>query len=159
MEKKNLDFDCFEKFIGHNVFIQNKNVDATYFYKNLSIDYHTYDQLILIDNDNKCKTWIPLDNIESISNLSDDLYVDVITIETTHYEWKIGCAEEVFRYPRCYKCGKEILIPEETMWNIIGTSNYGSYYDDPEENMIVNSLSFCDECVHEFMGEVGNMIN
>lgn len=155
MCKENLNFGCLEKFIGYNVFIQNKDIDATYLYKNLLVDWNTYNQLILIDGDNGLKTWIPLDNIEEISNLSDDLYFDVVEIETIHYVWRIGCAEERPVLPRCFKCGKEINVPEETVWwSIHGTANYGSYYDSIEENQAVNNLIFCDECLHNFVGDI-----
>jgi len=153
MQKENLNLDCFTKFIGHNIFIRNEGAEETFLYNNLLIDCTTYNCLTLIDGNNRLKTFIPFDTIYNINNINDDLYSDRISISTVHYDWKIICAEEKFEYPRCFKCGKEILLPE-TIWYIHGQANYGSYYDNPEENSIINSLSFCDSCVYNFIGDL-----
>jgi len=157
MQKENLNLNCFNKFIGHSVFIQNEGAEETFLYSNLQIDCTTYNCIVLIDGNNKLKTFIPFDNIYSINNINDDLYSDKISISAVHYDWRIICAERKFIYPRCYKCGKEILVPEETIWRIhSGSINYGSHYDDEENSgQIVNSLDFCDSCIFSFVGEVG----
>jgi len=156
-EKLNLNLDCFNKFIGHSIFIQNEGAEETFCYNNLLVDTTTYNCLTLIDGNNKLKTFIPFDSIYSINNVNDDLYSDKISISAVHYDWKIICAEEKFEYPRCFKCGKQILVPDETIWYIYGNVNYNSHYDNPEENSIVNSLNFCDSCVANFVGEVGEL--
>jgi len=150
----NLNLDCFTKFIGHNVFIRNEGAEETFLYSNLQIDCTTYNCLVLIDGNNKLKTFIPFDSIYNISNINDDLYSDKISISAVHYDWKIICAEERFIYPRCFKCGKEILVPEESIYYIHGNINYNSQYDSPEEITIINSLSFCDDCVYDFVGDL-----
>ena len=146
MEKKNLNLSCFEKFIGHNVFIQNEDADITYLYHNLSIDYDTYgDHLILIDGENECKTWIPLYLIRGITNLSDDLYVDVIEINA-QYDWRIGCAEERLVPVKCDKCGHEFEEFEQ-IWSINQQGEYMSVYDG---DWICKKL--CDSCLTSFLG-------
>ena len=154
MQKENLNIDCFTKFIGHSVFIQNEGAEETFLYSNLQIDCTTYNCIVLIDGNNKLKTFIPFDNIYSINNINDDLYSDIVSISAVHYDWKIICAEEKFIYPRCFKCGKEILVPEESIYYIHGNINYNSQYDSPEEITIINSLSFCDDCIYDFVGDL-----
>jgi len=157
MKKQNLNLSCFEKFIGNSVFIQNEGAEETFLYNNLQIDYTTYNCLTLIDGNNKLKTFIPFESIYNISNINDDLYSDKISISAVHYDWKIICAEEKFEYPRCFKCGKQILTPEESIYRINGIANYGSYYDNPEENSILNSLDFCDSYISEFVGDISEL--
>jgi len=155
MKKQNLNLDYFTKFIGHNVFIQNEGAEETFLYNNLQIDCTTYNCIVLIDGNNKLKTFIPFDSIYSISNINDDLYSDKISISAVHYDWRIICAEEKFIYPRCCKCGKEILVPDETIWRIYsGSINYGSHYDDYESLTTLSNLDFCDNCIYSFVGDL-----
>ena len=134
----------------------NNALSATYVYNSFS--YQLIDEYIQLHDqseDDCVVTSIELDKINSISNLTDDFYFDVISIKTNDYIVNVCTLERKFIYPRCFKCGKQILVPDETIWYIHGNANYGSYYDDPEENAIVNSLHFCDSCVAEFVGEIG----
>jgi len=160
MKKQNLNLSCFEKFIGHSIFIQNEGAEETFCYDNLLVDTTTYNCIVLIDGNNGLKTFIPFENIYSISNINDDLYSDKISISAVHYDWKIICAEERFIYPRCCKCGKEIFTPEETVWRIHSNSvNYGSYFDDYESLMTLSNLDFCDSCIQNFVGYLVDEVN
>ena len=135
----------------------DNTLSATYIYD--SFAYQLTDEYIKLHDqteDDCVLTSIELDKINSISNLTDDFYFDVVSIKTNDYIVGVCTLERKFIYPRCFKCGKEILLPE-TIWYIHGQANYGSYYDDPEENSIVNSLSFCDSCIAEFVGEVSEL--
>ena len=155
MEAKYFDWSCFDKFIGRKMEITNKDTDTTYIYNAFNYDAHTYNQLILMDSTmENCKTFIHLDNIERIVSVSEDVYDDVLYIKTTHYDFYINCIEEKPELPKCRKCGREINVPEETIWSIHGMANYGSRYDDWEDNMAVNSMIFCDDCVYGWLGEV-----
>lgn len=154
MCKENLNLSCLEKFVGHSVFIKNEGAEETFIYNNLQIDYNTYDSIVLIDGNTGCETNIPLDLIYNIESFSEDLYEDYVYISAVHYDWRIYCAEKRPVLPKCFKCGKEIDIPMETIWRIEGMANYGSYYDSPEDNQLVNGLCFCDDCVYSFVGDV-----
>jgi hypothetical protein len=157
MELEKLNY--LNQFVGHKVEISNRNVlnkdlKTTFIYDNFVVDYNTYDQLILMDgNDSDCITYIPLDSIEKISKLNDDLYLNVVSINTIHYCWNICCVEDKVVLPRCFKCGNEIGV-DDTIWRINGIANYGSHYDDVEINQVVNNLDICDCCVHDFIGDI-----
>ena len=130
-------------------------LSATFIYNSFS--YQLIDNCItLLDQkDNDCTTSILLDEIILVKNLGGEVYDDVVSLKTTDYIINVCTTETKFIYPRCFKCGKEILVPEETIWYIKGNANYGSFYDDIVENIIVNSLNFCDDCISNFVGEVG----
>jgi len=136
----------------------DNTLSATYVYSSFS--YQLTDEYIQLQDqseDDCVLTSIELDKINLIANLVDDFYFDVVSIKTNDYIVGVCTLERKFIYPRCFKCGKQILIPEETIWYIHGNANYGSYYDDPEENSIINSLHFCDNCIANFVEEVGEL--
>jgi len=136
----------------------NNALSATYVYDSFSYQLtNEYIQLHDQSEDDCVATSIELDKINSISNLNNDFYFDVVSIKTNDYIVGVCTLEKKFIYPRCYKCGKEILVPDETIWRIhSGSINYGSHYDDGvNSGEIVNSLDFCDSCIFSFVGEVG----
>jgi len=136
----------------------NNTLSATYVYNLFS--YQLTDEYIQLQDqseDDCVLTSIELDKINLIANLTDDFYFDVVSIKTNDYILGVCKLERKFIYPRCFKCGKQILVPDETIWYIHGNANYGSYYDDPEENVIVNSLNFCDSCVASFVGDINEL--
>jgi len=138
--------------------LSDNTISATYVYNSFS--YELTDECIILKDeteDDCVVTSIEINKINSVTNLNDDFYFDVVSIKTNDYIVGVCTLERKFIYPRCYKCGKEILVPDETIWYIYGNANYGSYYDDPEENAIVNSLNFCDSCVAEFVGEISDV--
>jgi len=138
--------------------LSNDTLSATYVYN--SFFYELTDECIILkdESEDDCVvTSIDLSKINSVSNLTDDFYVDVVSIKTNDYILGVCTLERKFIYPRCYKCGKQILVPNETIWYIHGQVNYDSHYDDPEENSIVNSLHFCDSCVVGFVGEISDV--
>ena len=133
-------------------------LSATYVYDSFS--YQLTDEYIQLHDqseDDCVLTSIELSKVNSISNLTSDFYFDVVSIKTNDYIVGVCTLESKFIYPMCYKCGKQILTPEETIWRIYsGSINYGSHYDDGENSgEIVNSLDFCDSCIFSFVGEVG----
>jgi hypothetical protein len=67
--------------------------------------------------------------------------------------------DDGFIYPRCHKCDKQILVPEENLWGIHGGLNYGTHYDSNEEYEIVKNLRFCDYCISEFVGSIDRYLN
>jgi len=161
MEKKN--YSLLDQFndkkceVSFHTLLDN-TLSATYVYNSFS--YQLTDEYIQLQDqsDDDCVlTSIELSKVNLVSNLTDDFYFDVVSIKTNDYIVGVCTLERKFIYPRCYKCGKEILTPDETIWRINGNANYGSYYDDHEENSIVNSLSFCDSCVAGFVGEIGEL--
>ena len=136
----------------------NNTLSATYVYNLFS--YQLTDEYIQLHDqseDDCVVTSIEINKINSISNLNNDFYFDVVSIKTNDYIVGVCTLERKFIYPRCFKCGKQILVPEETIWRIFsGSINYGSFYDDSENSgEIVNSLDFCDSCIAGFVGEVG----
>jgi len=161
MEKKN--YSLLDQFVDRKCEVSfhsmlNNTLSATYVYNSFS--YQLTDEYIQLQDqseDDCVITSIELDKINSISNLTSDFYFDVVSIKTNDYIVGVCTLESKFIYPRCFKCGKQILTPDETIWYIHGNANYGSYYDDPEENVIINSLNFCDSCVAEFIEEIGEL--
>ena len=163
MEKKN--FNLLDQFndrkceISFHSLLDN-SLSATYVYDLFS--YELTDEYICLkdQSDDDCiLTSIPLIKIDSVVNLNNDVldvYSDVVSLKCKcdDYIVSVCTLERKFIYPRCYKCGKEIL-DFDSIWYIHGNANYGSHYDSPEDNLIINSLSFCDDCVHSFIGEVG----
>jgi len=154
----NLNLDYLNQFINHKVEITTRDLRITFIYQDFNFDICDNDLVLMDETDTDCRAYIPLNEITGIVNLTDDLYSTVVDVKyRDKLEDKmisICCAERKFIYPRCYKCGKEIFVPEESIWYINGSANYGSYYDDPEENSIINSLYFCDSCISNFVGAV-----
>ena len=152
----NLNFiSNLNQFVNHKVEISTRGLRITFNYQDFNYEV-TEEDLILMDvSDKDCGVYIPVGEIVEVTNLTDDLYTTVVDIKYGDKILSICCAERKPIPVRCDRCGKEILIPEETIWYIHGQANYGSYYDDPEENSIVNSLSFCDNCIAGFVGKIG----
>ena len=138
--------------------LSDNTISATYIYNSFSYQLDNECISLKDESEDDCvATSIPLVKINSVSNLNNDffdVYTDVVIFRTNDYIVNVCTLERKFIYPRCFKCGKEILVPDETIWRINGNANYGSYYDDPEENSILNSLDFCDSCVAEFVGNL-----
>jgi hypothetical protein len=138
----------FNKFTGHQVEITvNQTTTFQYGYFNYRKDD---DNLMLYDEMNPdCTTYIPLSTV-SIANTTTDLYDDIVTINYDNNILTITCAECRPVLPKCFRCGHEIHIPEETIWHLNGQANFGSHYEDTG----FNSACLCDDCVHVFIGEV-----
>ena len=150
----NLNFNHINQFINHKVELTTRELRITFNYQDFNYDICDNDLVLMDEYDKDCRVYIPLDEIVEVTNLTNDLYSTVVDIKYGDKILSICCAEEKFIYPRCYKCGKTILVPEDSIYYIHGNINYNSYYDDPEEIGIINSLSFCDSCVHNFVGNL-----
>jgi hypothetical protein len=139
MYTKNLSY--LNQFLGYNVEVSNQNTESTYHYNNFQWDAELYNQLILMDGDEAdCKTYIPLENIKEIKNLTEDLYTTVVTIKTIHYTYDICCIEDKPIIPICDKCKKE-FGEFDAIWSVNQLASFGSTRDG--DNI---SVKVCDNC-------------
>ena len=149
------------QFIGHKVELSTKDNSITYHYQEFDWNIDDDGSLVLADDtETDCNTYIEMDMINSITNLTEDLYHDVVDIEYGDNRLSVCCAEVEPILPKCYKCGKEIQPLLDTKWQVQGEVNYGSYYDSSSNELsnIVNGLLFCDKCIHNFVGDIDDLI-
>ena len=158
---KNLNLSPLNKFKNHKVsisiydFQEQYSIASTYVYGQLDF-FIDNDELILIDQtEEESDTKVRISHVKIIKNLCDNLYHDVVDLVLDERIVSISCAEEEPKYPRCFKCGKEIK-DNDTIWHIGGNASYGSHYDSAgnELNDILNALPICDNCVFEWIGKL-----
>jgi len=159
MEKKN--YTLLDQFVDSKCEISfhsllDNSLSATYVYNSFSYQLDNEHICFQDQTEDDCVlTSIELSKINSISNLTNDTFTDAVTFSTNKYIVNVCTLERKFIYPRCCKCSKEILTPEETIWRIRSESvNYGSHFDDYESLMILSNLDFCDSCIQNFVGDL-----
>lgn len=133
--------------------ITDINILTSYIYQ--SFTYYLEDGLIYLEdetNDREAFTYFELDKVKEIKNLNDSLYHDVVTFETDEYIIDVCTLESKPVFPKCHKCGKDILIPEAVNWHVLGHSCYENPYDNDMD--IIDSLSFCSDCIVGFIGSI-----
>ena len=133
--------------------ITDVTLNASYVYQ--SFTYHLEDEFIYLEDETNSKeafTYFELDKIKEINNLGNYLYKDVVTFKTDEHIIDICTLEEPFVYPKCHKCGKDILIPEAVNWRVIGHSCYENPYDNDMD--IIDNLNFCSDCMVGFIGSI-----
>lgn len=152
------DVEVLNEFAGHKVELSSIKPDFTFMFQSYDWKYgNNQESLILYDlEENESGIKIPLAEIQKITQIdADDIYRDVVEIHTDTYKLSICCMDERPRLPRCYKCGEEIHS-DDTKWCVNSIVNYGSHYDS-EGNItsdFVNGLNFCDNCIHDFIGDI-----
>ena len=133
--------------------ITNTNILTSYIYQ--SFTYYLEDEFIYLEDETNNKeafTYFELDKVNEIKNLNDRLYHDVVTFYTDEYVIDVCTLEEKPVFPKCHKCGNEILIPEAINWHVAGYSGYENPYDNDMD--IVDRLNFCSECIVGFIGSI-----
>lgn len=131
------------------------NLDAAFIYQ--SFTYYLEDNLIYLEDETNSReafTYFELDKVKEIKNLGDNLYHDVVTFYTDEYVIDVCTLDEPFIYPKCHKCGKDILIPEAVNWRVLGYECYENPYDNDMD--IVDGLNFCSDCMVGFIGSIEN---
>ncbi len=143
--------------VSFHSLLENGLIFATYVYE--SFYYEIDSDCICLEDytEEESNTSIELSKVIAVTNLTSDIYRDVVSFKTDNYMIDVCLLEDEVKLPMCHKCDKEIKVPVETIWNIYGNVNYGSRYDDYEENKTVNSLVFCDDCIYDFVGYVGDI--
>ena len=137
------------QFINHKVELTTREARITFNYYDFNYEV-TEDDLILMDGTDKdCRVYIPIEEITSVTNLTDDLYTTVVDIkyrdEFSNKIISICCAERRPIPVRCDKCGY-VFEEDEQIWYINQQGQYGSMYDG---DWLVKKL--CDRCVEVLM--------
>jgi len=133
--------------------ITDTNILTSYIYQ--SFTYYLEDGFIYLEdgiNDREAFTYFELSKAKEIKNLNDSLYHDVVTFYTDEYVIDVCTLESKPVFPKCHKCGNEILIPEAINWHITGYSGYENPYDN--DMNIIDNLNFCSECIVGFIGSI-----
>lgn len=148
--KKN--FDLLNQFKGRRceITLINHPLYVTYVYQSFNFEVDEEYLNLKDETESESNTTIELRKIIEVSSLNvNDIQNDVIDIKTNNFILSITLLEEQPEYPRCFKCGKKIKTPEDSIWNISGSGNYGSHYDGDKIN-----INVCDNCMYGFIGEI-----
>jgi hypothetical protein len=156
MEKRN--YQLLNEFLGMKCSVGFRSLtdytlDASYVYQ--SFTYYLDDGFIYLEdetNNREAFTYFELDKVKEIKNLGDNLYHDVVSFKTDEYIIEVCTLEEPFVFPKCHKCGKDILIPEAVTWRVLGHSCFENPYDNDMD--IIDNLNFCSECIVGFIGSI-----
>ena len=133
--------------------LTNSNLSASFIYQ--SFTYYIEDGFIYLEeetNDREASSQIELSEIKKIENLCDNIYRDVVSFWMDGFIIEVCTLEEPFIFPKCHRCGKDILIPEAVNWHVLGHSCYENPYDNDMD--IVDRLNFCSECIVGFIGSI-----
>ena len=155
MEKN---YQLFNEFLGMKCSVRvrsltNSNLSASFIYQ--SFTYYLEDGFIFLEdetNDREASSQFELSEIKKIENLCDNLYRDVVSFWMDGFIIEVCTLEEPFIFPKCHRCGKDILIPEAVNWHVLGHSCYENPYDNDMD--IVDRLNFCSECIVGFIGSI-----
>lgn len=148
--KKN--FDLLNQFKGRRceIVLINHPLYATYIYQLFNFEIDEEYLIFKDETESESNTTIELSKIIEVKNLNvDNIYNNVVDIKTNDFILSITLLEEQPEYPRCFKCGNKIKTPEDSIWNISGSGNYGSHYDGEKLN-----INICDNCMYGFIGEI-----
>ncbi|MDD4644349.1 MAG: hypothetical protein PHW90_04910 [Bacilli bacterium] len=133
--------------------LTNSNLFASFIYQ--SFTYYIEDGFIYLEdetNDREASSQFELSEIKKIENLCDNLYRDVVSFWMDGFIIEVCTLEEPFIFPKCHKCGKDILIPEAVNWHVAGHSCYENPYDNDMD--IIDNLNFCSDCMVGFIGSI-----
>jgi len=133
--------------------LTNSNLSASFIYQ--SFTYYIEDGFIYLEdetNDREASSQFELSEIKKIENLCDNIYRDVVSFWMDGFIIEVCTLEEPFIFPKCHRCGKDILIPEAVNWHVLGHSCYENPYDNDMD--IVDRLNFCSECIVGFIGSI-----
>jgi hypothetical protein len=133
--------------------LTNSNLNASFIYQ--SFTYYLEDGFIFLEdetNDREASSQFELSEIKKIENLCDNLYRDVVSFWMDEFIIEVCTLEEPFIFPKCHKCGKDILIPEAVNWHVLGHSCYENPYDNDMD--IIDGLNFCSDCIVGFIGNI-----
>ena len=137
------------QFVNHKVEVTTRESRITFNYYDFNYDICDNDLVLMDETDKDCRVYIPIEDITSITNLTDDLYSTVVDIK---YKDEFGdkiisicCAEGKPIPVRCDKCGY-IFSEDEQVWYINQQGQYGSVYDG---EWVCKRL--CDRCVEILM--------
>jgi hypothetical protein len=137
--------DCF---IGHTVELDIQEPSTTYIYNNFQW-YVDNNQLVLTDgNEHDCRTYIPIEEINDVENLCEDMYQTVVTIRCKQYVYSVCCFESEPIPPVCDKCKKEFKEYEHT-WEVNQTAGFGTKRDGDDV-----SIKICDSCFEKLFRDV-----
>ncbi len=128
-------------------------LSASFIYQ--SFTYYIEDNLIYLEDETNTKeafTRFEISDVKKINNLNDGFYHDVVSFWMDGYVIEVCTLEEPPVFPKCHKCGKDILIPEAVNWHVLGHSCYENPYDNDMD--IVNGLNFCSDCIVGFIGSI-----
>jgi len=134
--------------------LTNSNLSASYIYQSFNY-YLDDDGFIYLEDETNTKeafTYFELSEVKKIENLDNSLYHDVVSFMIDGYIVEVCTLEEPFVYPKCHKCGKDILIPEAVNWHVLGHSCYENPYDNDMD--IIDGLNFCSDCIVGFIGSI-----
>lgn len=132
----------FNQFVGHKVELSTKDSRITYQYHNFNYDVDFENDLVIMDDsDSDCKTYIPLNKITEIINLTDDLYSTVVNVKYGDEQINICCAESRPALVKCDRC-LHIFKDDEQIWIINQQGQYGSQFDSERI-----SKKLCDDCI------------
>jgi len=148
-------FKPLEQYIGHKVFFE-KTDSISFTFENFQMDIESYENVLVVSDGNNscCRLFIPTFGLDGINVTGSDLYDSIIEIDSTHHNWLISCDEQRPVFPHCFKCKKEIKLPRESIYGIHGIPEFSSHYENQDNEL--HSLNFCDNCLHDFVGEISN---
>ena len=139
------------QFVNHKVEVTTRESRITFNYYDFNYDICDNDLVLMDEYDKDCRVYIPVDEITSVTNLTDDLYTTVVDIkykdEFGNKILSICCAESKPIPVTCDKCGY-VFGDGDQIWWINQIGEYGSVYDG--ENI---SKKLCDSCVEILMDE------
>jgi len=139
------------QFVNHKVELTTRESRITFNYYDFNYDICDNDLVLMDEYDKDCRVYIPVDEITSVTNLTDDLYTTVVDIkykdEFGNKILSICCAERKPIPVRCDRCGC-VFGDGDQIWWINQIGEYGSVYDG--ENI---SKKLCDSCVKILIDE------
>lgn len=131
-----------DQFINHKVVVGFLNPNSNHILQEFKWKYDDeYENLVLYDEkEREAKTYIPLVDITEVTNLTDDIYFDVIDVKTKDNIFSVCTMEERPISPICSKCGKD--LSNEYTHTIDLEIGFGSKYDG---NAI--HRKYCEDCI------------
>jgi len=141
----------FNQFVNHKVELTTRESRITFNYYDFNYDICDNDLVLMDEYDKDCRVYIPVDEITSVTNLTDDLYTTVVDVkyrdEFGNKILSICCAESKPIPVKCDRC-EYVFSDGDQIWWINQIGEYGSVYDG--ENI---SKKLCDSCVKILIDE------
>ena len=135
------------QFVNHKVEVTTRESRITFNYYDFNYDICDNDLVLMDEYDKDCRVYIPLDEITSVTNLTDDLYTTVVDVKYGDKILSICCAERRPIPVRCDRCDY-VFNNGDQIWYINQIGEYGSMYDGD-----VISKKICENCLEKFLGE------
>lgn len=144
-------FSPLNIFIGRKVFINNPDKNVSFVYESFQMDIEMYENYcVMYDGNNKdSKTFIPTFGLDGVKSSSEDVYENVVEIDSTHYNYYIACLDKKPILPTCKRCGKDLDKFDEHVWYVKQRAGYYSPRDGQEIN-----IEICDNCFEEVFGSL-----